>query len=153
MSIIHPQAKQYRSIRTDNDNKFDSFIEWAQTNSPVDNPVDNPVDSPDDNYVIQLVYHPNFGACNKTIKFFKKELNIFVEVNDIDGYKRANSYKNIKTNRNEGHDKGMFYELNLYTKSTNYSNHHTSRVNGSNYLRDSTHDKESVETKGTHWKD
>lgn len=145
MTIIHPNAIQYRSIRTDNDNKFNSFIIWSQT--------DNLDDISDDNYVIQLVYHPNFEAYNKTIKYYKRETNTFIEVDDIDGYKKANSYKNLKTNRNEGHSKGMFYELNLYTNSINYSNHHTSRVNGSNYLRDSTHDKELVKTKGTHWKD
>ena len=48
MTIIHPQATQYRSIRTDNDNKFNSFIDWAQT--------DNLVNSSDDNFAISLFF-------------------------------------------------------------------------------------------------
>ena len=46
----------------------------------------------------------------------------------------------------------MFYELNLYSKKIQYSNHHTSTINGLNFKRDSSHDNDEVLTKGPHWK-
>ena len=144
MNIIHPDAIPYRCIRTDHDLKFNSLLNWMKCGEHTD--------LSDDKYIIQLVSQPNFDQNNKSIRYFKKDENTFIEVFTIDDYKKANSYKNFKTNKGVGHSNGMFYELNLYTNILEYSNHHTSTTNGLNYERNSSQDGSSIETKGTHWK-
>ena len=144
MSLIHEQAQPYRNIRTDKEEYFNQFLQWTKT-SQHNNSIS-------DEYIIQLVSHPNFEPNNKEVRYFKKENNLFEETELTQEYKKANSFKNFKTNKGIGNPKGMFYELNLYSKKIQYSNHHTSTVNGLNFERDSSHDNEQVNTKGTHWK-
>tara|TARA_Y100000996_G_scaffold412857_1_gene399887 strand:- start:2107 stop:2541 length:435 start_codon:yes stop_codon:yes gene_type:complete len=144
MNIINQQAVPYKNIRTDKEEYFNQFFEWDKNGFHQNNI--------EDDYIIQLVECPNFEH-KKKIQYYKKTDDKFVEVEekDILNYKKANSFKNLKTNKNVGHPKGLFYELNLYSNVINYSNHHTSTISGNRFTRDSSHDINSVVTKGIHW--
>ena len=136
----------YRPIRTDKDPYFQEFLEFGKNDIH-----HNLVKEKD--YVIQLVESPNFSD-DKTIKYFKKVDNKFEEISEkliLENYKKANSYKNFKTNRGVGHPKGLFYEFNLYTRQQKYSPHHISTVKGNSFHRDNSHDSEHIENKGPHW--
>ncbi len=143
-SLIHQNAKLYKSTYTDHENKFNNFIKWAKNG--------NHDDTSNNNYVIQFVKHPNFQPNNKEIKYFMKQEDQFIICDNISDYKKANSYKNLKTSSGEGHSKGLFYELNLYLNDDSKSNHHTSTTSGLSYDRDNSHDGNIIQTKGQHWK-
>jgi len=72
----------------------------------------------------------------------------FVYVSFFEKARRYVSYQNYKSS--SGHSKGLFYEINLYTRDGS-SNHHTSRVMGSTYDRDNSHDLNAGPIKGAHW--
>lgn len=137
------EASGYRNRRTDHESKFQAFRDFV-----VSNKAPSGFSSP---FVIQLVCHPNFEAHRKTVSFYElsDEGDRFDQIDALPGgYLRANSFKNYKSN--SGHPRGLFYELNLYTKD-GISHHHTSRVSGSTYERDSSHDQKPGTSKGKHW--
>ena len=145
--LLHPHARAYRNIRTDKELYFDQFLEWDKNGfhrSLID-----------EDYIIQLTTHPNFEAESKLVQYFQKHGDHFQNVTEsdaiINGYRQANSFKNFKTEKGVGHSKGLYYELNLYSASIRYSNHHTSSTTGSTFVRDSSHDINQVQTKGPHW--
>jgi hypothetical protein len=156
MSHFDPNFDHFRNAvgycnrTTDHESQFNAFKNYvgAGTNSLLRG-----------SFLIQFVCHPNFEPHRKTITFYvyDEETGSFqqststVICGDLTiGFQGANSYKNYKTA--SGHKKGLFYELNLYTKDGR-SNHHTSRVTGSNYTRDDSHDQHHGSTKGRHWLD
>ena len=143
MNLLHQNAKPYNDIITDYEEEFNAFLEWEKTKI---------TKKSNETYIIQFVKHPNFEQENKEITYFKKDGNSFKVCNDTNGYKKANSFKNFKTNKGEDHKKGLFYELNLYLDNKEISYHHTSTIHGSIFLRDASHDGEMVQTKGKHWK-
>ena len=60
---------------------------------------------------------------------------------------------NFKTSPGVGHAKGMFFELNLYSKkSQTRSADHTSTVSGRTFPWDDSHDGVTEDTKGSHWR-
>ena len=143
--LIPLSATPYRQTRTEHEANFREFIDWAQKDESVSSVGSS-------KYLIQYVRHPNFQQNNTDVKWFKKAGSTFVEVDDSSGYKRANAYKNFRTAPQVGNPNGMFYELNLYTSDAQMtSQHHTSTISGSSYVRDGSHDKESIPTKGPHW--
>ena len=140
-------ASGYRNRTTDHESKFDAFRSFVlDTNFAGHN------DGTADAFVIQFVCHPNFHAGDKTVLYYERtsaEGNDFERTTNLPpGYKRGNSYKNYKSR--SGHPKGLFYELNIYTRDGR-SNHHTSKTTGSNFDRDATHDQNYGSTKGKHW--
>jgi len=140
--IFFRSSRPYQNRFTDHESKFNAFRSFALEGQP-----------PSDiqgAFVIQFVCHPNFLAQSKTITYFVHNgSGNFERTDDLPaGFRRANSYKNYKSA--DGHPKGLFFELNLYTPSGS-SAHHTSRVQGSTYTRDDSHDKCSGPTKGPHW--
>lgn len=136
-------ASGYRNSHTDHESKFAAFRAFA-----VDGKLPSITDPP---FVIQFVCHPNFQPHSKTVTYYEfAPDNVGAAKMDElpSGYRRANSFKNYKSTT--GHPKGLFYELNLYTMDGS-SKHHTSRVTGSHYTRDDSHDKQHGTTKGAHW--
>jgi len=134
-------ASGYRNRRTDHESKFRAFHDYVvEETAPPD------FAAP---FVIQFVCHPNFEPNLKTVTYYELTSDGFEEHAQLpSGYHRGNSYKNYKSA--SGHSKGLFYELNLYTKD-GVSRHHTSRVTGSQFARDNSHDEHPGPTKGSHW--
>jgi hypothetical protein len=137
-------ARRYSNTITDHDSKFEAFQDYVLngTKSPVRNA-----------FVIQFVCHPNFKAHLKTTTWYALNEgtgDFEVAVTLPQGYRRANSYKNFKTERGHGHENGLYYELNLYSQDGT-SRHHETRVKGINYVRDDAHDIHHGTTKGRHW--
>ncbi len=136
-------ASGYRNCRTDHELKFQSFKDFVCNGKHVNRLSES--------FVIQFVRHLSFEADRKSVLYYTfnpSQGDFAVSDRMPNGFKRANSFKNYKTK--EGHPKGLFYELNLYTVDGN-SMHHTSRVGGSSYPRGSEHDKDHGTTKGPHW--
>lgn len=135
-------SRPYRNKSTDHESKFMAFRSFALEGQSPSNI--------EDVFVIQFVCHPNFMTHSKTVTYFLHNgSGEFDRTDDLPaGFRRANSYKNYKSDK--GHKKGLFYELNLYTPSGS-SAHHTSRVKGSAYARDDSHDQRPGFTKGPHW--
>jgi hypothetical protein len=149
MSHFHPDfthfqgASGYRNRTTDHESKFQAFKQFVFSGSKAS--------SFSDSFVIQFVCHPNFEAHRKTVTYFTLNTSTgeFDQSDSLpEGFQRANSFKNFKASG--GHPKGLFYELNLYTRDGR-SRHHTSRVTGSAFHRDDTHNQKHGATKGRHW--
>lgn len=127
---------------TDHQPKFDAFRDFLNGNRP---------ERVTGTFVIQFVHHPNFQEYSKTIEYYRYNDGSFDRSDNLPhGFRRANSYQNYRTPKGTGHANGIFYELNLYT-SDGRSAHHTSRVHGSQYARDASHDVNPGATKGKHW--
>lgn len=134
-------ASGYRNTYTNHESKFRVFRDFV-----VEGRAPSSEHSP---FVIQFVCHPNFGANLKTVTYYELVPDGFEARDQLPSrYRRANSYKNYKSAL--GHPKGLFYELNLYTKDA-VSTHNTSRVTGSHFARDDSHDMRPGHTKGAHW--
>jgi hypothetical protein len=142
------QASGYRNRRTDHEAKFKLFLDYMIRNERMTSMIEDVVDT----FVIQFVCHPNFHPESKDIVYYvyNGHGNFDSSTSLPLGFARANSFKNYKTTPGIGHEKGLFYELNLYT-STGISHHHTSRVKGTRFERDDSHDQRSGITKGQHW--
>lgn len=141
-------ATPYRPRRTDYEHAFDAFLAHAHRRA------DAASDAPTADTVIQFVVHPNFEPMAKAITWYAPHADGgFSALPDgcPPGYARANSFKNFKTGRGVGHAKGLFFELNAYTRRGAPSAHHTSTVSGAQFDRDASHDGASVPTKGLHW--
>jgi hypothetical protein len=155
--LIHfRSASAYRFRTTDHEDKFRAFRQFAshddhQGGATTHHDFREP-------FVIQFVCHPNFHAHEKTITYFVLgdaaaaggDVSFQESSTMPDGFRRANCYKNYKSKG--GHPKGLFYELNLYTRDGR-STHHTSRVHGSTFSRDDGHDQAQGSTLGKHWLD
>lgn len=128
----------YKPTHTDHEDLFKSFIEF-ENNGKI------PLPTRDDQRGLQVVKQVNFGPIEEKRYF---ALPGFEEVSENEfnemGYKRLNSFKNLKCN---AHNK--FFELNAYRKQSAYSNHHQSTIQGTIYPRDSsTIDLASGQDKG-----
>jgi len=113
-------SRPYRNTRTDHEPKFESFRTFV-----VNGQASTKIPGQGGPFVIH---------CQSVSYFSSNEKGEFEESADLPpGFHRANSFKNYKST--DGHPKGLFYELNLYT-SRGGSAHHTSRVQGAQFPRD-----------------
>ena len=106
--------KPYRPIRTDEEDKFRAFLQWADGIGSYSVPGGQ-------DYVIQAVKQINFGPVEQ-ITYFRRSPTGFQEVDEdfvIQGnLSKTNSYKNFKC---DAHNK--FFEINLYGRCS-VSKHH-----------------------------
>lgn len=142
--MIHPRAAPYRDIRTDHEPKFRSFLDWCRR---------LPTRTCAERFAVQVVSHPNFDPRRKDVAWFVGDSDGFQRVGGPpEGFLRANTFKNLKTESGVGHAKGMFYELNLYLeRHAPPSAHHDSLATGNAFERDASVDGPSVGTKGARW--
>ena len=105
MNLIHEKATPYHSQGTQQ--HFESFIDWYK-NGKITNQVL-------ENYIIELVVHPNYDTSNKIVRYFKKYGDIFMEIANHDDYEQKSmTWSNFSTEKGIGHEKGLYYELHLY---------------------------------------
>lgn len=152
MATIHdylthfPRSNPYKPrARLDHADLFQAF-EQALRKDPSTKP---PVPT---NFVMQVKAHPN--QCNHGVHIsWVDEKGWNTNEHQPQGARRANAWRNYRTSPGVGHSEGLFFELNLYTTDATYvSNHHMSQCEGNAYSRDTSHDGDTVSTKGTHWK-
>ena len=137
------KATPYRSRRTENEEIFTYFRDYIIGNS---NQKLNLKD-----HIIQFKFFPNFTN-NHNIKYYKYENGIYKECGQVNRtYVNGNSYKNYNTLKGIGHDKGYFYEVNLFFPNNYQSSHHISTKIGNTYTRDSSSDGILPMSKGKHW--
>merc|ERR1712113_833393 len=107
MGVLPSNAIPHRPIRTRNDGKLASFVDWAKN--------DHGSSSNLSEFLIQLVKHPNFEDHKKDIRYYKSiSSGGFEEVSNSDGFRKCGSYKNFTTKTPEADaPKGWFFEINL----------------------------------------
>lgn len=112
---------------TDHEDLFKSFMNFIKYNQPSELITDN-------QRGLQFIKQKNFGPIIERRYFSSPD---FAEISKDDfikqGYKRLNSYKNLKCDKHN-----FYFEVNAYSKDAAVSTHHKSTVNGSTYSRDAS---------------
>lgn len=125
-------AQPYNYIKTDHEDKFEHVVNYLKNCA---------ADGYAEDFIVQVVFFPNFHAHLKTINYIHvTDADISVSGSLSEGYSKVNSFKNYRTNAGIGHTKGMFYELNLYMNKQTNTNRKSSTLTGNTYARDASHD-------------
>ena len=108
--------KPYKNIRTDYEAHFDAFLSWATGSGR-----QAAANVPADGFVVQFVKQRNYGPLEAK-KYFKRTSSGFESTDEdfviSNNLFKKNTFKNFKCGT---HDK--FYELNLYTRSSDNKHH------------------------------
>jgi len=110
--ICCASRRPYRPTCTDEENKFSTFLKWADGMGTFGL-------SGGDDYVIQAVKQINFGPVEQ-VTYFHRTSNGYEQV-DEDFVIRADMHKTNLDFKCDKHNK--FFEINLYGRST-FSKHH-----------------------------